>query len=120
SKSQNHARLGRLLLGQNNATGDIPAPQGSGSVRARREAGGVSPMSIVLAAGLTLILGAALALMIPSNPARAWAALLTQAIATVLVLVAAVPVVMKGTPVSAEWTWSFPVEVVRVRIDGLS
>ena len=77
-------------------------------------------MTIVLVAGLTLNIGAALALAIPSSQARAWAAIVTQAIATVLVLVAVIPVVMNGTPISAEWTWSFPVEVVRVRVDALS
>ena len=77
-------------------------------------------MTVVLAAGLTLIIGAALALVIPNNRARAWAALVTQAIATVLILIAVIPVVMNGAPISAEWTWSFPVEVVRVRVDALS
>ena len=77
-------------------------------------------MTIVLAAGLTLIIGAILALALPDNRSRAWAAIGTQAAATGLILAAVVPVIMSGTPISAEWTWSFPVEIVRVRIDALS
>lgn len=77
-------------------------------------------MSVVLAAGLTLVAGAALALVLRTNRARAWAAIASQAVATALVLAAVLPVALGGPTLSAEWSWSFPVELVRVRVDALS
>ncbi|NNN05113.1 MAG: proton-conducting membrane transporter [Elusimicrobia bacterium] len=77
-------------------------------------------MIAVLAAGLTLMVGAVLALALPGNRVRAWAAIATQAVATALILAAVIPIVMGGAPISAQWSWPFPFEVVRVRVDALS
>jgi hydrogenase-4 component B len=77
-------------------------------------------MTWVLASGLALVFGALLALFLPNNAARAWAAIGSQALASGLALAAVVPVLATGHALSAEWGWSFPVEIVRVRVDPLS
>jgi len=74
---------------------------------------------IVLAA-VSLLLGAVLAITVPGHRARAWSALVTQAIATVLVMVAVLPVLRSGTPIEAAWAWPYPIELVQGRVDALS
>ncbi|MCR4296687.1 MAG: proton-conducting membrane transporter [Elusimicrobia bacterium] len=76
-------------------------------------------MTPVLAAGLILLAGAALSLTLPGNRARAWAAIGTQAIATALILAVVIPIILGGAPISVEWSWPFPFEAVRVRVDAL-
>jgi len=74
----------------------------------------------LLVAGPVLILGAALALVLRRNADRALAALASQALATALVLLAVVPILAGGPPLVRAWPWSFPVEVVTLRVDALS
>lgn len=77
-------------------------------------------MITILTAGLTLLAGAALTLSLRTNAARAWAPIGSQALATVLVLVGVLPIIVSGTAAEAAWAWSFPVEIIRTRVDPLS
>lgn len=74
--------------------------------------------SILLAGGI-LIVGAVLALALRTNAQRAIAALSTQVVAAALVLVAVVPVLAGGPPLTARWAWSYPVESIAVHVDAL-
>jgi len=76
-------------------------------------------VSAFLFAGGTLILGAILALALRNNTHRTVAALVTQCVATVLVLGAVVPVLEGGSPLTARWGWSYPVELIVVHVDAL-
>ena len=76
-------------------------------------------MTHVLAAGAFLVLGAILALSLRTNTQRAIAAISSQAIASVLVVRAVWPVLGGGAPELAAFGWSFPVELIVVRIDAL-
>jgi hydrogenase-4 component B len=76
-------------------------------------------MGNVLNAGAFLILGAVLALALRTNTQRAIAAIASQAIASALVLVAVVPTLRGGSPELAAWSWSYPVELIVVRLDAL-
>ncbi|TBR18662.1 proton-conducting membrane transporter [bacterium] len=73
----------------------------------------------VLAAGLTLLAGAAAALALRTNRARAWAAVGSQAAATALVLSAAVPILLGAPPEAVQWSWPYPFETIRVHLDAL-
>src|SRR6266542_1659114 len=75
---------------------------------------------LILAGGLFLVVGAVLALALRSNAARAWAAIISQAIATGLVLPMVLPVIARRATLHAAWSWSFPVEVISVQVDPLS
>ena len=77
-------------------------------------------MNLILAGGFCLVGGAVLALVLHTNRARAWASIISQAAATALVLTAILPVLRGGPALTAQWMWSFPIELVRVRADGLS
>ncbi len=78
--------------------------------------GSASPLA--LAAAL-LVAGAILALVLP-RPARPVAAILTQLMATVIVLGAIAPVLTTGAVLEAAMRWSFPVQRVVLRVDPLS
>ena len=73
-----------------------------------------------LVAAPVLFLGAALALLLRKNSHRAMAALVSQGLATVLVLVGVVPVLSGGPPLVVAWPWSFPFEIVSLEVDALS
>lgn len=74
----------------------------------------------VLAAGLILIVGAVLSLSLRKNEHRAAAALTAQALAAALVLRAVMPTLLGGAALEGTLPWSFPVEIIRVRLDALS
>ncbi len=73
----------------------------------------------LLAAGALLVCGAILALALP-RPARPIAAIVTQLMATVLVVGAIAPVLASGGDLHAAIPWSFPVQQVVLRVDPLS
>jgi hydrogenase-4 component B len=74
----------------------------------------------IVLAGVALIVGAILALALPRNGLRAAAALGSQALACVLALLPVVGVLDKGVAIEGAWSWSYPVEVIALRIDALS
>ena len=76
-------------------------------------------MSALIAAVIVLLLGAAACLLPVGNRARVACGLVSQALATVLVLTAAVPVLRGGAPVSGELPWAYPMGTMRVRLDAL-
>lgn len=76
-------------------------------------------MSLVLLAAGVLLVGAVLALVLRTNAARGWAAVLSQGIASGLVLAAVIPVLSTGQEIGGAWAWSYPIEIVRGRIDPL-
>ena len=76
-------------------------------------------MSLLHAATICLILGALLCLAVPGNRQRAAVGIASQAVATLLVLWAVVPVLGHQPPIVAQLTWSYPVDLILLRIDGL-
>lgn len=77
-------------------------------------------MSISLLLGLpVLLVGAILALALRSNRASAAVAILSQSIATILVLSGVIPVLRDGTPLELSLGWSVPIESVSSRVDPL-
>ena len=76
-------------------------------------------MSLVAVAGLILLLGAVTSLLARSNPVRLGLVLASQAAATGLVLAAVLPVIHHGVALEAAWAWSYPIDVLRVRLDPL-
>lgn len=66
-----------------------------------------------------LLAGAVLALALRSNRASAAAALLSQAVASVCVLVGVAPVLRGGAPIQLVWIAPRPLELVQIRIDAL-
>ncbi len=76
----------------------------------------MTPLPIAAA---VLIAGAMLALLLRDNVRRGWAAVVSQAVATVLVLAAVVPVLRDGGDLRASVGWSFPVDTIAVHLDGL-
>jgi hydrogenase-4 component B len=77
-------------------------------------------MSPLLAAAVVLALGAALAVLLPGNRARAWAALAAQALAALLVESAVVPVLFGAPDLRATTAFPIPVGEVVVHVDALS
>jgi hydrogenase-4 component B len=76
-------------------------------------------MTIVLIAAFILLVGAGLALLPVGNRLRAGFGLGTQAIATALVLEAALPIAFGDGAVSGELSWAHPVGLVAMRLDAL-
>lgn len=76
-------------------------------------------MSALIAAVLVLLLGAAACLLPVGNRRRAGIGVLSQVIATVLVLATVMPVLLGGAPVTGELAWAHPVGILRVRLDAL-
>lgn len=66
-----------------------------------------------------LLVGALLALALRGNRARALAAIGSQAVACVLVLLAVGPVLAGGPALNVVWPWPPPIEGVAFRIDAL-
>lgn len=77
-------------------------------------------VTLVLLAALALLLGAALAVVLPGNRARAWSALAAQAVAVGLVEVAALPVSFGAPALTATITVGQPIGPVTLRLDALS
>ena len=77
-------------------------------------------MVAIVLAGAVLIAGAILALALPRNGLRAAAAIGSQAVACVLALSPLVDVLSTGAAFEGRWGWSYPVEVITLRIDALS
>lgn len=76
-------------------------------------------MTFLLLAALALLAGAVLSLVLRDNVHRGWAAIATQAVATVLVLAGVVPVLLGAPELRAEVGWSFPVDRISVHLDSL-
>ena len=76
-------------------------------------------MTVLDAAVFVLLLGTAACLLPMRNSARVGAGLLSQLVATALVLSVAVPVLIGGAPVVGELAWAYPVDTLRVRLDAL-
>ncbi|MEQ1729952.1 MAG: proton-conducting transporter membrane subunit, partial [Vicinamibacterales bacterium] len=76
-------------------------------------------MSALLAAVVVLLVGAAACLVPASNRARVACGLVSQGLATLLVLSTVVPVLLGGAPVSGELPWAYPIGTMRVRLDAL-
>lgn len=66
-----------------------------------------------------LLVGASIALVLRSHRASARVAILSQAIATGLVLASVVPILSSGVPIEIEWRWPAPVDVMVFRVDAL-
>jgi hydrogenase-4 component B len=76
-------------------------------------------MNHLLAAALTLILGAGLAMLPVKNTWRAAFGLLSQTLATGLVWVAVAPVLTGGSELYVELPWGYPIGAVHFRLDAL-
>ncbi|MDF2691798.1 MAG: hyfB [Labilithrix sp.] len=74
---------------------------------------------LVLAAG-TLALGAVLAIAMPRNRLRAMASVGTQLAACVLSMPPLIGVLRTRSPLEGIVSWSYPVEVINLRVDALS
>lgn len=77
-------------------------------------------MSGILLGGATLIIGAVLALALPRNALRAAAAIASQAAACLLVAPALAFTLRTGAPLEGALGWSYPTEVIAIRVDPLS
>jgi hydrogenase-4 component B len=66
-----------------------------------------------------LLIGVTLALALRSNPARALAAIASQATATGLVLVSLTPTLRGGSPLEIVWPWPKPINSIAFRVDAL-
>jgi hydrogenase-4 component B len=76
-------------------------------------------MTLVAAGAATLLAGAGLALALRDNVQRGWAAVVSQAAASALVLVDALPVLLGGGEQRYTIPWSYPVESIAVHLDPL-
>jgi hydrogenase-4 component B len=66
-----------------------------------------------------LLTGAGLAAGLRSNQARGVAALVTQAIATLVVLICIWPVLAGGPAIEVTWPWPAPIDRIAFRLDAL-
>ena len=66
-----------------------------------------------------LLVGAVLAIALRTNRSRAAAALITQGIATVLVLASIWPVLAGDASIEVTWPWPEPIEQIAFRVDAL-
>ena len=76
-------------------------------------------MSSLIAAVLVLLLGAAGCLLPLRNRTRAGVGVLSQFIATGLVVSTVTPILLGGAPLTAELAWAYPGGALRVRLDAL-
>ena len=76
-------------------------------------------MGALIAAVVVLLLGAAACLLPVANRVRVACGLVSQTLATALVLTAVVPVLLGGVPVAGELPWAYPMGTMRVRLDAL-
>ena len=77
-------------------------------------------MLLIVIAGAVLVFGAVLALALSSNGRRATAAIATQLAACALVATPLASVLGQSSALEASWPWSYPIEIIVLRIDGLS
>ena len=76
--------------------------------------------SVLLLASIpVLLLGCGLAIGLRSNATRAAAAIVSQAVASLLVLLAVVPVLTSGQALEVLWPWPAPIDRIAFRVDGL-
>ncbi|HWU88823.1 MAG TPA: proton-conducting transporter membrane subunit [Kofleriaceae bacterium] len=66
-----------------------------------------------------LLIGACLAAALRTNTARGIAAVVTQGIAMLLVLVSILPILARGAEVEITWAWPAPIEQIAFRVDAL-
>ncbi|WP_374569344.1 proton-conducting transporter membrane subunit [Ideonella sp.] len=76
-------------------------------------------MNTLLAAQVVLLVGAVACLLPMPNRWRAALGLASQALATLLVWSAAVPVLWGGAPLEGELAWAHPVGTLKMRLDAL-
>ncbi|MDO8794514.1 MAG: proton-conducting transporter membrane subunit [Vicinamibacterales bacterium] len=76
-------------------------------------------MSALIAAVVVLLLGAAACLLPLRNGTRAAIGVLTQFVATALVVSTVVPVLLGGAPLTGKLAWAYPMGTLRVRLDAL-
>ena len=76
-------------------------------------------MNQLILAVLALTLGAGLCLLNTSNAVRAGCGLASQAIATVLVWSAVIPVLMGGADLTGSLPWAYPIGGIHFRLDAL-
>lgn len=76
-------------------------------------------MSLLIAAVVVLLLGASGCLLPLHNRTRAGVGVLSQVVATALVVFTVTPVLLGGAPLTAELAWAYPVGTLRVRLDAL-
>jgi hydrogenase-4 component B len=76
-------------------------------------------MSSLVAAVLVLLFGAAGCLLPVHNRMRAGIGVLSQAIATGLVMSTVVPLLLGAEPLAAQLAWAYPMGTLRVRLDAL-
>lgn len=74
---------------------------------------------LLFIATITLLVGAFLALVARGNLLRAWLAIASQAAASTLVLIAALPVLFGAAPLQALLPWPPPLGDVRLEIEAL-
>src|SRR4029079_9841905 len=74
----------------------------------------------VVLAGAVLIVGALLAVARPRNGLRAAAAIGSQVVACALVISPLLGVLRSGAAIEGSWAWSYPVEIIALRVDALS
>src|SRR4051812_17301315 len=77
-------------------------------------------MSLLILAAAALAIGAVLSLALPRNGLRAFASIASQALACALVAPALFGVLRARAPLEGTLHWSYPVEVITLRIDTLS
>jgi len=76
-------------------------------------------MNSLVAAVFILLLGAGACLLPLRNTTRAGIGVLSQLVATGLVLATVTPVLLGGQPLVGELAWAYPVGTLRVRLDAL-
>lgn len=76
-------------------------------------------MVLLILASSILLMGAGLCLLPVGNAARASVAIASQAVATALVLAAALPVLFGAPELNAQMAWAYPVGAFRMRLDAL-
>lgn len=74
---------------------------------------------LLFIATITLLVGAFLALVVRGNPLRAWLAIASQALASALILGAALPVLLGAAPLEAVVPWPPPLGDVRLQVEAL-
>jgi hydrogenase-4 component B len=74
----------------------------------------------MVASAIALMVGAVLALALRDNVQRGWASIVSQAVASVLVLAEVVPLLVHGGEHRLSVAWSYPVESIAVHLDPLS
>lgn len=76
-------------------------------------------MILLVAAAVVLLAGAGLALVLRDNVHRGWSSIAAQAVASVLVLAAVVPTLVRGGDLRYRIAWSYPVESIALHLDPL-